>query len=113
MIVGSRLDRHIDLRRGSPEHHEARAAFFSLETADIITQRLYHLPTRQTCLHMITCEALGVVGVEGGRHGHDLFEFSTHGFDVLRFEHLGKHGRLIGILGIDIPTAEHQVGETS
>ena len=37
VIVDRRIDRHIDLRRGCPEHHEARAAFLCLEATDVFT----------------------------------------------------------------------------
>ena len=75
MIVDSRIDRHEDLRRGCPKQHETRAAFFCLEAADVGTQSLHHLPTGQTRLQMIARKSLGVVGIEGGGHGHDLLEF--------------------------------------
>ena len=85
---------------------------FGLEATDVVTQRLYHLPTGKSSLHMIAREALGVVGIEGCPHGHNLSEFVTHGFDIFLLQHLGIPGCLIGILGIDIPTAEHQIGQT-
>ena len=49
--------------------------------------------------------------VEGGLHRNDLLQLVAHRLDVLCLEHIGIHRTLIGILGINVPTAEHDIVE--
>ena len=74
--------------------------------------RLCRFACRRT-FHIITIQALGVVLIEGGRHGHNLLELIANGLDILLLEHLGIHGCLIGVLRIHIPTAKHDIIELS
>lgn len=83
----------------------------ALEVAYVLTQRLDHLPSRVAWLDIVAIEPLGIVAVKGCRHGHHLLQLVAHGQDVLLLEHLGIHGCLEGILGIDIPGAEDDVVE--
>ncbi len=105
------VDRHIDFGGSRPEHHDARTAMLALEVAYVLTQRLDHLPSRVAWLDIVAIEPLGIVAVKGCRHGHHLLQLVAHGQDVLLLEHLGIHGSLEGVLGIDIPGAEDDVVE--
>ena len=111
LIVNQLVDRDVDLCRCSPENDHARATLLGLEITYVLTKGFYHLPTAQTCLHVIAIEALGIVLIEGGRHGNNLLQLIAHRVDVLLLEHLGIHGCLIGVLRIYIPTTEHDVVE--
>ena len=102
---------HVDLGRSGPDHHDAGAVVLLLEVADVLTQGLHHLPSRESLLDVVARDALGVVGVEGGLHGHDLLQLVAHGLDVLGLEHLGIDGSLVGVLGIGVPRAEDDVVE--
>ena len=123
LIVNRLAHGHVDFGRGSPEHYHAGAIVSGLELADVLAQSFDHLPTGGHCsppfggggggFHIITIQALGVVLIEGGRHGHNLLELIAHGLDILLLEHLGIHGCLIGVLRIHIPTAKHDIIELS
>ena len=80
-----------------------------LEFANVFAKGLYHLPTGFAGFHVVAIQTLGVVLVEAGFHRLDLLEFLTDGVYVLGFQHLGIHGCLIGILGIDIPGSENYI----
>ena len=111
VVVHLLVDGHVDLGAGSPEHYDAVAAFLGLEGADVLAQGFNHLPTCKAGLYVVAVEALGVVLVEGGLHWHDLLEFIAHGLDVFLFQNFGVHGSLVGVGGIYVPAAEHDIVE--
>ena len=106
LVVG-----HVDLGRSGPDDHDAGAVVLLLEVADVLTQGLHHLPSRESLLDVVARDAFGVVGIKGSLHGHDLLQLVAHGLDVLGLEHLGIDGSLVGVLGIGVPRAEDDVVE--
>ena len=111
LIVDLLIYRYIDLCRRCPKHYNTIAAFIGLELSDVIAQGLHHLPTAQVLLNIVAIKSLGIVLVEGSLHRHNLLQLIAHRIDILLLEHLGIHRCLIGVLGIDIPTAKHDVIE--
>ena len=111
LIVNQLVDGHIDLCGCSPENDHASATLLVLEITNVLTQSLNHLPTGQALLHVIAIKALGIVLIEGSWHGHNLLQLVAHGVDILLLENLGIHSCLISVLGIDIPTTEHDIVE--
>ena len=109
LIVNLLVDGHVDLGRCSPENNYTLATLLCFEVADVLTQRLNHLPTGERGLHIVTIKTLGVVLVEGGGHGHNLLQLFTHRINVLLLKHLGIHCCLIGVLRVHIPATEHDV----
>ena len=112
MIVDALFNRYINFRRGSPKHHQTATTLLFAETTDIVTQSFDHLPTGSARLHIIATESFRIVMIKGCLHRHNLFEFFSYGFDILLLQHLSIDSRLVGILRIDIPTAEHDIVET-
>ena len=111
-VVHTLLDRHIDLGRSGPEHDQTATALLSTEATNVLPQLLDHLPTIGTIFHVVTVKTLGIVVIEGGLHRHNLLEFVAYRLNILLFQHLSIDGGLIGVLRIDIPTAEDDIVET-
>ena len=110
-IVCLFVNRHINLRGRRPEDDDTVAVSRLLKLTDILTKRLYHLPTSLTVLHMIAVKTLGIVLVEGSLHRNNLLQFVTHRVDILFLQYLGIYRSLIGVLRINIPTAKDDVRE--
>ena len=109
--VDFHVHRYVDFSRSSPDYNDACAAVLLLEVADVLAQRLNHLPAGLAVLHVVAVQTLGVVLVECSLHRNNLLQLLAHRVDVLLLQNLGIHGSLIGILRIDIPGAEYDVVE--
>ena len=108
-VVDIFVDGHIDFRRGSPQHHHAVALLLLPELPDVLAQLLHHVPARATFFDVGAIQPLGIIFVEGGLHGYNLFQLLTHWLNILTLQHVGIDGRLISILRIDIPAAKDDV----
>ena len=106
------VDGNVNLSGSGPEHDNAVDSSLFLEVADILADLLRHVPTILDGLHVVAVKTLGVVVVEGSLHGLDLLELVLYRIDIFFFEHLGVDGGLVGIGGIYIPGAEHDVVKT-
>ncbi len=61
---------------------------------------------------MLAVEVAGVLAFEGGLHGADFTQRVTDGLDVLAaLEHAGATRRHVGIVGVHVPGAPHDVVE--
>ena len=105
------VNRHVDLGRSGPQHHDAGAVVLLLELSDVLAQLFNHLPPRLAVFHVVAVETLGIVLVESRLHGFDGLQLIAHGQDVFLLEHFGIHGSLEGILRINIPTAKDDIVE--
>ena len=105
------VDGYIHLGRGGPEHHHAVEAVLSLEVADVLAELLGHFPAGHVLEDVVTVETLCVVVVEGGLHGLDCLELVLDGEDVFFLEHLCVEGCFIGVGGIYVPRAKHDIVE--
>ena len=103
--------RNIDLCGSSPDNHDAGAVVLGFEIADVLTNLLHHIPAGSAVLDIIAVETLGVVLVKSSLHRLDQLQLITHRIDVFLLEYLSIDSCLIGILWIDIPTAEDDVIE--
>ena len=111
-IVDLLINWHINLGAGCPKHHDACTIVLLLELADVFTKHLNHLPTGLCIFHIIAIETFCVILVERSFHGNYLLQLVANGQNVLLFQHLGIHGCLEGVLGINIPASEHDVVKT-
>ncbi len=105
------VNRHVYLSRRSPYHDDAAKLLLSLETAYILAQSLNHLPSCGTVFHVVAVQTLGIVLVESSLHRYYLLKLIAHGVDVFLLEHLGIHGSLICVLGINVPCGKLYVVE--
>ena len=111
MVVNLLVDGHVNLGGSSPEHYYTVNTGGFLEVADVLAESFNHLPAGLALHDVVAVEALSVVVVESGLHGHDLLELVLYRLDILLLEHFGVHCALVSVGGIYVPRAEYDVVE--
>ena len=110
-VVHGHIRLHINLCRCSPCHHDTCTVVLCLETADVLTQLLHHVPTSLAVLHVVAVKTFSEVLIKSSLERHNLLKFLLHGQDVLLLQHLSIHCTLKGVGGIHIPSTEYDVVE--
>ena len=82
------INGYIDLCGGCPDNDDTCATILLLETTDVRTDLLHHVPAIAALLHVFTIQTFCVVVVEGSLHRHDTFQLLFHGVDILLFQNL-------------------------
>ena len=102
---------NVNLGRSGPEHNHAVHTSLLLEVAYVFAYLLSHVPAVLAVFHVVAIETLGIVLVEGSLEGLDVDKLIFHRLDIFGLQHLGVACALIGIDGIHIPSAKHDVVE--
>ncbi len=102
---------HEDFCATAPHHDHPVQLVLGLEPPDVGDQLVRQFPLVGPRLEVRTHQPLHVPLVEDGRPGADRFQFRAKRLDQARLEHAGRAGRLVAIVGEDVPAAKHQVVE--
>ena len=102
-------NRNIYFRRRSPQYNNAFTIIFSLETANILTQLFYHVPTCSSILYIGAIQTFGKITVESSLHRYNPYQFILYRFNIFFLQDLTMNSRLIGILREYIPCTEYNI----
>ena len=89
-------NRNIYFSRRSPQYNNAFTIIFSLETADILTQLFYHVPTCSSILYIGAIQTFGKITVESSLHRYNPYQFILYRFNIFFLQDLTMNSRLIG-----------------
>ena len=101
--------RNINFSTCSPQHGDTVAIVVCLESADILTQLLYHVPTCSGILYVRTVQTFCKIVVKSGRHGFNGFQLIFYEVQVLFFQNLCIHCSFIRIISENVPTAKNDI----
>ena len=107
---GTGLD--VDLGRRAPDHHEPIDEVLAPEAVDVGPDGLEHRPLGHPTFDVGTVEALDVRRVERGGHRAHRAQRGADRLEVpAGVENASVRGGHIGVVGEDVPRAEHEIIE--
>jgi hypothetical protein len=107
LVHGVRREKN--LCRAAPHHHQARGAGLSLECGDVVLDLLGKIELVLALLHMLAFELFHIFLVEGRLHRAHVLQELAYRLEVARLQHTGLGGRLVGVVGKDVPATENEV----